>query len=115
VTRAEIEQIRGVGLSRGTLDLLLEIGWVRMRGRRRTPGRPVTFGTTDGFLEHFSLASLADLPGAREMKAAGLLDLDLPADFTVPNPAGGAADEDPLSAEDLADPVQFHTDFVGAE
>ena len=78
VTRAEIEAVRGVGLSRGTLDLLLEIGWVRMRGRRRSPGRPVTYGTTDGFLEHFGLSSLADLPGAADMKAAGLLDLNLP-------------------------------------
>jgi segregation and condensation protein B len=115
VTRAEIEQIRGVGLSRGTLDLLLEIGWVRMRGRRRTPGRPVTFGTTEHFLEHFSLASLNDLPGAREMKASGLLDLDLPADFTVPAPGGSQAEEDPLCGDDGLDPVEFHTDFVGAD
>jgi segregation and condensation protein B len=113
VTRAEIEQIRGVGLSRGTLDLLLEIGWVRMRGRRRSPGRPVTFGTTDHFLEHFSLGSLADLPGAREMRAAGLLDLDMPAGFSVPNPAAVLADEDPLSPDDhelVA--AEFHRDYL---
>jgi segregation and condensation protein B len=75
VTRAEIEAIRGVGLSKGTLDTLLEIGWVRPKGRRRTPGRPVIWATTDGFLEHFGLESLEALPGLEEMKAAGLLDL----------------------------------------
>jgi segregation and condensation protein B len=113
VTRAEIESVRGVGLSRGTLDHLLELGWVRMRGRRRTPGRPVTYGTTDAFLEHFSLASLADLPGAAEMKAAGLLSLDLPPDFQTPNPAtASAADEDPLDAGDAEAP-EFHHDFIG--
>jgi segregation and condensation protein B len=115
VTRAEVESVRGVGLSRGTLDHLLELGWVRMRGRRRTPGRPVTYGTTDAFLEHFSLASLADLPGAAEMKAAGLLSLDLPADFQTPNPAtASSADEDPLEAGD-ADTPEFHRDFIGDE
>ena len=88
VTRAEIEAVRGVGLSRGTLDILLEVGWVRMRGRRRSVGRPVTFGTTDAFLEHFGLGALSDLPGAGEMKAAGLLSLDLPPGFTVPTPGG---------------------------
>src|SRR5437764_4460001 len=93
VTRAEIEAVRGVQASRGTLDVLLELGLVRMRGRRRTPGRPVTFGTTDAFLEHYGLASLADLPGMAEMKAAGLLSLDLPADFAVPNPEGPVLNE----------------------
>jgi segregation and condensation protein B len=113
VTRAEVESVRGVGLSRGTLDHLLEIGWVRMRGRRRTPGRPVTYGTTDAFLEHFGLASLADLPGAAEMKAAGLLSLDLPPDFQPPNPATAHADnEDPLEPSD-PDTPEFHRDFIG--
>jgi segregation and condensation protein B len=74
VTRAEIEEIRGVGLSRGTLDSLLEAGWIRPRGRRRTPGRPTTWGTTDAFLDHFGLESTDDLPGTDELKAAGLLD-----------------------------------------
>ncbi len=74
VSRAEIEEIRGVGLSRGTLDLLFEAGWVRPKGRRRTPGRPITYGTTEDFLVHFSLESLGDLPGLDELKAAGLLD-----------------------------------------
>lgn len=74
VTRAEIEEIRGVALSRGTLDTLLEAGWIKPRGRRRTPGRPVTWGTTDAFLDHFGLDSLDSLPGVAELKAAGLID-----------------------------------------
>jgi segregation and condensation protein B len=109
VTRADIEAVRGVQASKGTLDVLLEQGLVRMRGRRRTPGRPITYGTTDGFLEHFGLASLADLPGAAEMKAAGLLSLDLPADFQVPDPARAVIDEDPL---DEAEAPEFHRDFM---
>jgi segregation and condensation protein B len=111
VTRAEIEAVRGVQASRGTLDVLLELGLVRMRGRRRTPGRPVTFGTTDAFLEHYGLAALADLPGLSEMKAAGLLSLDLPPDFAVPDPNALAADEDPLDAE----APEFHVDFLGED
>lgn len=74
VTRAEIEQVRGVGLSKGTLDLLFEQNWIRPMGRRRAPGKPVTWGTSDFFLEHFGLPSLDDLPGQEELKAAGLLD-----------------------------------------
>ncbi len=112
VTRAEIEAVRGVQASKGTLDVLLELGLVRMRGRRRTPGRPVTYGTTDAFLQHYGLPSLGDLPGAAEMKAAGLLSLDLPADFTVPNPDGLAPDEDPL---DLTETPEFHMDFLGED
>ncbi|MGH6922941.1 MAG: SMC-Scp complex subunit ScpB [Propylenella sp.] len=77
VTRAEIEEIRGVSLSRGTLDVLLEAGWVRLRGRRRTPGRPVTFGTTPAFLDHFGLESIGDLPGLADLKAAGLIETSL--------------------------------------
>jgi len=111
VTRAEIEAVRGVQASRGTLDVLLELGLVRMRGRRRAPGRPVTYGTTDAFLEHYGLASLGDLPGMAEMKAAGLLSLDLPPGFEVPNPEAPALDEDPL--EDEA--PEFHMDFVGGD
>jgi segregation and condensation protein B len=74
VTRAEVEEIRGVELSRGTLDTLLEAGWIKPKGRRRTPGRPVTWGTTEAFLDHFGLESLEALPGVAELKAAGLLD-----------------------------------------
>ena len=74
VTRAEIEEIRGVATSRGTLDILLEAGWIKPRGRRRTPGRPATWVTTTGFLDHFGLESLDDLPGVSDLRAAGLLD-----------------------------------------
>ncbi|CCQ73628.1 SMC-Scp complex subunit ScpB [Magnetospira sp. QH-2] len=74
VTRAEIEEIRGVSLSKGTLDLLLEAGWIAPKGRRQTPGRPVTWGTTDAFLDHFGIERVGDLPGIEELKAAGLLD-----------------------------------------
>jgi len=109
VTRAEIEQIRGVQASRGTLDVLLELGMVRLRGRRRSPGRPVTYGTSDLFLEHYGLASLGDLPGAADMKALGLLGMDLPQDFHVPDPTGGGDDEDPIDAEDSP---EFHQDFL---
>ena len=112
VTRAEIEAVRGVQASRGTLDVLLELRLVRMRGRRRTPGRPVTYGTTDAFLEHYGLASLGDLPGSTEMRAAGLLSLDLPPDFAVPDPNALALDEDPL---DDGDEARFHVDFMGEE
>lgn len=74
VTRAEIEEIRGVSLSKGTLDVLFEAGWIKPRGRRQTPGRPVTWGTSDEFLDHFGLNDIRDLPGMEELKAAGLLE-----------------------------------------
>jgi segregation and condensation protein B len=99
VTRAEIEEIRGVTTSKGTLDLLLETGWVRMRGRRRSPGRPVTYGTTEAFLSHFGLDAVGDLPGLEELKGAGLLDSRIPAGFSIPEPHAGdelTGDEDPL-------------------
>ncbi len=102
VTRAEIEDIRGVATSKGTLDLLLETGWVRMRGRRKAPGRPVTYGTTEGFLAHFGLDSVGDLPGVEELKGAGLLDSRIPAGFSIPEPHSGdelAPDEDPLEED----------------
>lgn len=111
VTRAEIDAVRGVQANRGTLDQLLELGLVRMRGRRRSPGRPVTFGTTDAFLEHYGLASLADLPGAAEMKAAGLLSLDMGAGLAFDLPAGAAAEEDPLEEGEAA---PFHIDYLAA-
>lgn len=101
VTRAEIEQVRGVSTSVGTLDILLQTGWIRLRGRRRAPGRPVTYGTTDTFLSHFGLESIKDLPGLNELRASGLLDGNLPPDFTVPEPTDVAAlmpDELPLEA-----------------
>jgi segregation and condensation protein B len=110
VTRAEIEQVRGVGLSRGTLDVLLELGFVKLRGRRRSPGRPVTYGTTDAFLEHFGLPSLMDMPGVAEMKAAGLLDMSVPAGFEVPSPGGVASEEDAIGPDE--DAPEFHQDFL---
>lgn len=111
VTRAEIEDIRGVAISKGTLDILMEIGWVRLRGRRRVPGRPVTYGTTQEFLVHFGLNEVGDLPGAQELKGAGLLDANLPAGFEVPMPRASedlAPDEDPLEDEDLQPPLDMH-------
>jgi segregation and condensation protein B len=111
-TRADIEAVRGVQANRGTLDVLLEIGLIRMRGRRRSPGRPITFGTTSAFLEHYGLANLGDLPGAKEMKALGLLSLDLPANFAVPDPTALSDDEDPLEP---GDSPEFHQDFLGED
>jgi len=122
LTRAEIEEIRGVALSRGTLDTLLEAGWIRPKGRRRTPGRPVTWGTSEAFLDHFGLESLESLPGVAELKAAGLLDTrpaitalgargDLPA-------AGEIEQErDPDAAETEAEPetplaAEFGEDLI---
>jgi len=104
VTRAEIEEIRGVSASKGTLDVLLETGWIRPRGRRKAPGRPITFGTTDAFLSHFGLDSIGDLPGLDELKGTGLLDGQLPAGFAVPMPSDDPnlrEDEDPLEAGDI--------------
>jgi segregation and condensation protein B len=104
VTRAEIEDIRGVTTSKGTLDVLLETGWIRLRGRRKAPGRPVTYGTTEVFLSHFGLDALGDLPGLDELKGAGLFEAALPAGFEVPVPSDDPAlrdDEDPLEPGDL--------------
>lgn len=91
VTRAEIEEIRGVALSRGTLDTLLEAGWIRPRGRRQVPGRPMQWATAEGFLDHFALTSLDELPGLDELKAAGLLDAR-PALASYANRAADATD-----------------------
>ncbi|MDO8360134.1 MAG: SMC-Scp complex subunit ScpB [Devosia sp.] len=102
-TRSEVEEVRGVATGKGTLDLLMEAGWVRMRGRRRTPGRPVTYGTTEAFLDHFGLESLADLPGLEELKGAGLLSGRLPPNMQIPLPFDGPLreDEDPLDPDDI--------------
>lgn len=105
VSRADIEEIRGVETSKGTLDTLLESEWVRIRGRRRSPGRPVTYGTTDTFLDHFQLESVRDLPGIDELKGAGLLSSRMPTNFSVPMPPADphelTEDEDPLTDIDL--------------
>jgi len=106
VTRAEIEQVRGVGLSKGTLDLLFEQNWIKPMGRRRAPGKPVTWGTTDFFLEHFGLPSLDDLPGHEEMRAAGLLDaraqppIFRPEEPDLPLEPTEEEDAEPLAAEE---------------
>jgi len=105
VTRAEIEEIRSVSISKGTLDVLLETGWVRLRGRRRSPGRPVTYGTTVAFLSYFGLDGIGDLPGLDELKGAGLLEGRLPPGFAVPIPSDDSAltpDEEPLDEGDLS-------------
>lgn len=104
-TRAEIEEVRGVETAKGTIDVLLETGWIKLRGRRRTPGRPVTYGITQDFLDHFGLEDIRDLPGLDELKGAGLLSARMPANFSVPMPTGDpdelAEDEDPLTDIDL--------------
>jgi segregation and condensation protein B len=94
VTRAEIEEIRGVSVSKGTIDVLMETSWVRLRGRKRTPGRPVTYGTTETFLVHFGLENVGDLPGLDDLKSAGLLDGRLPPGFEVPIPTEGGVEGD---------------------
>lgn len=110
VTRAEIEEIRGVAVSKGTLDQLLEMKWIRLRGRRRSPGRPVTYGATDAFLDYFGLASVSDLPGVSDLKAAGLLSNRLPPDFSIPAPGVMAGDDEDLFSEDEA--ASFHVDYL---
>jgi segregation and condensation protein B len=104
VTRAEIEDIRGVTTSKGSVDVLLETGWIRPRGRRKSPGRPVTYGTTETFLSHFGLDAVGDLPGLDELRGSGLLDGRLPPGFSVPMPSDDPAlqeDEDPLEPTNL--------------
>ena len=119
VTRAEIEEIRGVSLSRGTLDVLLAAGWVRLRGRRRTPGRPVTFGTTPAFLDHFGLESIGDLPGLADLKAAGLLEtiVDTESEVRPSDDAELSEDEDPLDLDfaDLEDTADLPDEGEDAE
>ncbi len=105
ITRTEIEEIRGVATSKGTLDFLLEMQWVRMRGRRCTPGRPVTYGTTPEFLNQFTLDKISDLPGIEELKGTGLFEGKLYDGFHVPAPNDGTTltpDEDALE-DDIFD------------
>src|SRR3954451_9104385 len=106
VTRAEIEEIRGVATSKGTLDLLLETGWIRLRGRRKAPGRPVTYGTTPAFLVHFGLDAVGDLPGLEELKGSGFLEGKAATGLSVPVASDDTTlrdDEDPLD-DDLFPP-----------
>ena len=104
VTRAEIEELRGVSTSKGSVDVLLETGWIRPRGRRKSPGRPVSYGTSEAFLSHFGLDAVGDLPGLEELKGAGMLDGRLPPGFSMPIPSDDPAlreDEEPLEPGDL--------------
>lgn len=112
ITRLEIEEIRGVSVSKGTLDVLMETGWVRLRGRRRTPGRPVCYGTSQAFLEHFGLEGVKDLPGLEELKAAGLLSAKIPAGFVVPSPDD--ADDSELDPLEDGDEGAELADFANA-
>jgi segregation and condensation protein B len=104
ITRAEIEEVRGVGLSKGTLDVLMESGWIRLKGRKPTPGRPLTYGTTPEFLEHFGLSDLDDLPGVDELKAAGLLSAEPPEELVrdAEQQAAASRGEKPDSDDDEA-------------
>jgi len=124
VTRAEVEEIRGVALSRGTLDTLLEAGWIRPKGRRQTPGRPVTWVTTDGFLDHFGLESREALPGLEELRAAGLLDArsaistlgaQAMAAMAPPEDTGEGEEEEGEEIEEGAVPHDFDSVVAAAE
>ena len=106
VTRAEIEDIRGVALSKGTVDILMEVGWVKIRGRKRSPGRPVTYGTTEAFLVQFGLENVSHLPGMDELKAAGFLEALPPSALDVPNPTDQlTADEDPYDPDESEEAI----------
>ncbi len=109
VTRAEIEEIRGVSTSKGTVDVLMDTGWIKLRGRRKSPGRPVTYGTSPEFLEHFGFENIKDLPGLQELKGAGLLDNNLPPGFSIPRPDDSTLltdEEEPLE-DDFDEPLKI--------
>jgi segregation and condensation protein B len=111
-TRGDIEEVRGVAVARGTLDLLMEIGWVRAGARRQSPGKPLTYKTTSDFLSHFNLARLDDLPGKADLQAQGLLDARLPPDFEVPRPMASAdMDDDGGAIDDREEGIDFTKDF----
>ena len=106
ITRAEIEEIRGISLSKGTMDILLELTWIKPRGRRRTPGRPLTWGTSPAFLDHFGLSDITDLPGMDDLKAAGLLRKGQILGALMDHNAGGDdddGDDDDLDGDLLED------------
>lgn len=111
-TRSEIEDVRGVAVGRGTLDLLMEVGWVRAGMRRQSPGKPLTYKTTNDFLSHFNLARLDDLPGKADLQAQGLLDSRLPPDFEIPRPmTSGDMDDDNGANDNRDDGIDFTKDF----
>lgn len=110
-SRADIEDVRGVAVAKGSLDRLMELGWLCLRGRRDAPGRPVLYGTTPAFLEHFGLDSLSNLPGLNDLTAAGLLDARLPPGFEVPRPVDPDADED-TDRDDGAEGAEFMVSFT---
>ena len=108
-TRADIEDVRGVQVAKGSLDQLLEIGWVKLRGKRKdAPGRPTLYGTSEAFLEHFGLETVTDLPGLADLKAAGLLDARLPPGFSVPSPVDGDDEDD----DEMEESGEFSQDFL---
>jgi segregation and condensation protein B len=103
ITRAEIEEIRGISLSKGTIDILLELTWIKPRGRRRTPGRPLTWGTSPAFLDHFGLDDITDLPGLDELKSAGLLRKGQILGALMDSPATNQDDDSDEEGDDLLD------------
>ena len=116
ITRSEIEEIRGISLSRGTIDILLELEWIRPRGRRRTPGRPLTWGTSTAFLDHFGLSSVSELPGMEDLKSAGLLRKGAVIGGLGEKSMMSEDDADNLSEEELEDEVLAHdVDFFDEE
>ncbi|MEM9669493.1 MAG: SMC-Scp complex subunit ScpB [Pseudomonadota bacterium] len=116
VTRAEIEAVRGVAVSKGTIDALMETGWIKTKGRRKTPGRPVTLGTTDKFLEHFGLEDLGVLPGKAELEAEGLLSDVIPDGFSADGEiVSDSIEDDALSVEIPEQEAEFVTDFVSED
>ena len=116
ITRSEIEEIRGISLSRGTIDTLLELEWIRPRGRRRTPGRPLTWGTSTAFLDHFGLSSVSELPGMEDLKSAGLLRKGAVIGGLGESSMMSEDDADNLSEEELEDEVLAHdVDFFDEE
>lgn len=115
VTRAEIEAVRGVAVSKGTIDTLMEASWVKIKGRRRTPGRPVTLGTTDKFLEHFGLESLDVLPGRAELESEGLLSDVIPDGFFADGTSMHNDADEHVSEADTEESSDFVTDFIGSD
>ena len=103
ITRAEIEEIRGISLSKGTIDILLELTWIKPRGRRRTPGRPLTWGTSPSFLDYFGLDEITDLPGLDELKSAGLLRKGQILGALMDSPATNPNDDSDEEGDDLLD------------